>query len=134
MTSSPRHYILFVIDDDPSVRKAIERTLRSPDFTLHLFGDALEAAASIERLSPHLVLSDNAMPHKEGFELLLDLRRARPEIRTVLLTATAEADERFEKALAEGMLDAVIGKPWRQGELKSVIVELLRGDADQPET
>jgi DNA-binding NtrC family response regulator len=114
---------VLIVDDEPSIHKALVRTLRREPYELLHAYDAAEAAAIIEqRAEIVLVICDHYMPGTHGLDLLRDLGNRHPELVTVLLTAQADL-ELVMAALNEGHISRFFTKPWDPDELR----ESLRG-------
>jgi len=83
---------ILLVEDDASVRQLTERMLRQLGYDVRTAGtpdEALTRASSGERVD--LVLSDVAMPGMSGAELRARLRRRRPDVPTLLMSAHATA-------------------------------------------
>ncbi|MBI4703923.1 MAG: response regulator [Deltaproteobacteria bacterium] len=118
--------VVFVVDDEALVRRALLRALRDGARELHGFEHPVAALAEIDRLRPELVVSDNQMPHVSGVDFLRHLRAARPEIRTLMVTG-GEIGGDIRAAVAAGAIDRLLAKPWREAELRAAVCELLCG-------
>ena len=60
---------VFVVDDDPSVRRALHRLIRAAGFDVESFADGAAYLASRRRRSPACLVLDIRMPGMTGFEL-----------------------------------------------------------------
>jgi CheY-like chemotaxis protein len=103
---------------------------------LHGFGAsvrwALSASQAIEALpefSPHLVLTDIAMPGRDGYAVLRGVRAVEPilgrRVPVAAVSAYAHADDR-ERALASGF-DQYVAKPVDPAALASTVAALTDG-------
>ena len=100
------------------------------DHRIVVAGDAAAALAEVERATPDLVITDNAMPGKSGIELVAALRR-RPELAAVpvvMLSASTEA-QREEDALAAGAT-GFLRKPFSPEEMLKAVESYLSGRRD----
>lgn len=132
--------VLLVVDDDPQVRAAVRRDLRSryrEHYTVISVESGAEALATARQLktdgdSLAIVMSDQRMPGMQGSEVLARMRDVYPLARRVLLTAYSDI-EAAVKAINEAHLDHYLSKPWNPPEerLFPVIDDLL--DAWQAE-
>lgn len=61
--------ILFLVDDDESTLKALERLLRN-DFSISIFNDPQKALESMKAMDPAIILTDYMMPSMSGLEFL----------------------------------------------------------------
>ncbi len=116
--------VIFVVDDDVEVRRALVRLLRDSDYVLHVFPNPVEALERIDELAPDLIISDNEMPKMTGLEFLKKVRGERPEIRTLMLTS-GRSGELIHEARAAGDIDKLVQKPWHSEPLRAAVRELL---------
>lgn len=126
--------IIFTIDDDPQVLRAITRDLRSNFRTSYRILSTTSVAEAMESLldlrnkgeSIALFVSDQRMPEMEGVEFLQRAREFFPDAKRVLLTAYSDTDAAI-KAINNVQLDYYLMKPWDPPEEKlyPVISELL---------
>jgi len=124
---SPRSGRVLFADDDPSVRAAIARVLRSHGFLVDLAADGTEALSFAREYPYALVATDHDMPGLNGAELISSLRKLQPDSRFLILTGYTDA------ALRGRTLPGVSGvlvKPWRDHEL----VELVTYAVEQSNT
>ena len=69
--------VIFVIDDDPMVRSAIARLLRSAHFTVETFDSAEAFLRSSHREVPACLVLDVDLPGLSGLELQRTLTEAK---------------------------------------------------------
>lgn len=117
--------ILFSIDDDPQVLRAIRRDLRkkySGQYRIvstESANEALEALAQLKNKGENVAmfLSDQRMPEMLGVEFLEKAKLEFPEAKRVLLTAYSDTDAAI-KAINDVQLDYYLMKPWDPPEEK----------------
>lgn len=85
---------IFVVDDEPTVRKALGRLLRAAGFEVRLFASAQELLTAIEHHRPDCLLLDYQMPGVNGLELHAALLDRGIEMPIVFLTGHADVPER----------------------------------------
>lgn len=83
---------VLLAEDIPLLRKGMRSMLAAyPDIEIAgEAGDGLEAVRLSEELSPHVVLMDLSMPRMSGEEAIAEIKRLKPEIRVIALTASLE--------------------------------------------
>ncbi|XWN36941.1 MAG: FAD-dependent oxidoreductase [Balneola sp.] len=117
--------IIFTIDDDPQVLRAISRDLRSnyrKDYRVMSTQSPEEALESLPELKKQgetvaLFLSDQRMPEMIGVDFLEKAKNYFPEAKRVLLTAYSDTDAAI-RAINEVQLDYYLLKPWDPPEEK----------------
>ncbi|WP_158798225.1 response regulator [Pedobacter sp. L105] len=126
--------IIFSIDDDPQVLRAISRDLKAhygKEYKIISTTSANEALESLTDLKNSsdviaLFLCDQRMPEMEGVAFLEKAIQIFPEAKRVLLTAYSDTEAAI-KAINDVKLDYYLIKPWDPPEEKlyPVIDDLL---------
>jgi two-component system response regulator FixJ len=110
---------ILVVDDDPSVRKALKRLLSSAGFKVETFGSAEELLTSGRQELPDLFVIDVRMPGLNGFELQRELLAAGSRAPVIFITAYEDAQGRAA-AMAAGA-SAFLQKPFDDETLLGAI-------------
>ena len=93
--------LIAVVDDDPFVRKALERLLRSAGLSVEAFASGAEFLASANDHEPDCVVLDLHMPEVSGFEVQSRLARAHAGVPVVTITGHDTPESR-SRALGGG--------------------------------
>ncbi len=101
---------VMVVEDDAALREALADTLRAAGITTLAASDAGEALKLLESQEIALVISDVQMPGSSGHELLMAIKRLRPELPVVLMTAYGTVAQAVS-AMREGATDYIV-KPF----------------------
>ena len=117
--------IIFSIDDDPQVLRAISRDLKSKYrdeyrvMSTTSVKEALEALLELKNKGEHVALfvSDQRMPEMEGVEFLEKAMAFFPDAKRVLLTAYSDTDAAI-RGINNVQLDYYLTKPWDPPEEK----------------
>ena len=91
-----------VVDDEPSVRKALERLLRSAGFAVRSFGTGAAFLEALREFEPCCLILDLHMPPPSGFEILEILHDAGKCLATVVISAEYSCHTRA-RVLAYGV-------------------------------
>jgi len=83
-----------IVDDDPSVLKALARLLGTRSFATKTYLSAPQFLASLPEGLPDCLIADLQMPEMTGLELQLDLARRGVQIPIIIITAHDEAGMR----------------------------------------
>jgi FixJ family two-component response regulator len=78
--------IVFVVDDDPSVRRSLKRLIRSAGFTVESFASAQEFIEHPRPDMPGCLVLDIQMPGVSGLELQDEIARAGLNLPVIFLT------------------------------------------------
>ena len=127
MTAVPP--IVFVIDDDESMRRALERLLRSDGLQVETFSAASEFIARPLPDRPACVILDLRMPGLSGLEVQDSLARAGREIPIIFISGYADVPSSV-RALKAGAFD-FLQKPFSDQQLLDVIHEALERDRNE---
>ncbi|MDQ6834807.1 MAG: response regulator transcription factor [Actinomycetota bacterium] len=119
---------VLVVDDEPAVRRALERALRLESYEVSLAADGEEALDSLAASPADAVILDVAMPRLDGLEVCRRLRQAGDRTPVLMLTARDAIDDRVE-GLDVGADDYLV-KPFALRELQARLRALLRRAGD----
>ena len=78
---------VLVVDDDEDILKLLTMRLRAKGFRITAVGSAEQALAQIAVDPPRVVVSDVRLPGIDGLALFEEIRRTRPTLPVILLTA-----------------------------------------------
>jgi two-component system response regulator MprA len=125
---------VLVVDDEPAVRRALERALRRESYDVALAADGEEALDALAQSPADAVILDVAMPRLDGLEVCRRLRQAGDRTPVLMLTARDAIDDRVS-GLDVGADDYLV-KPFALRELQARLRALLRraGDGTEGET
>ncbi len=115
---------ILVVDDEPSVREALERVLRLDGFEVALAGDGVQAVRDIAAGAPDAVVLDVLMPRLDGLEVCRRLRDIGDRTPVLMLTARDTVSDRV--AGLEAGADDYLVKPFALEELLARLRALLR--------
>ena len=87
-----RQNIVWVIDDDRSIRWVLEKALTQAGMAVKAFDSANEIADLLDRQRPDVVISDIRMPGVSGLELLQTIHAKTPEIPVIIITAHTDLE------------------------------------------
>ncbi|NWF72177.1 MAG: sigma-54-dependent Fis family transcriptional regulator [Nitrospirae bacterium] len=106
---------ILVVDDDQRNREMLAEALSDSGFKVDIACDGVEALSKINQVTYDALLSDIRMAPLSGLELLDSVRKIRPEMPIVLLTAFGSVDTAIQ-AMKQGAFD-YITKPINLDEL-----------------
>jgi two-component system response regulator MprA len=121
---------VLVVDDDPSIREALERALRLEGFAVSTCPDGTAALAAVEQAPPDVMVLDVMMPGLSGVEVIRRLRAGGQDLPVCVLSARDEVADRVQ-GLRAGADDYLV-KPFELEELVARLHALLRRRPDRP--
>ncbi|WP_460121450.1 sigma-54-dependent transcriptional regulator [Pseudomonas sp. S2_C03] len=95
---------VMVVDDEGSIRSAVEQWLSLSGFEVQLFSRAEDCLAQLPRHFPGVILSDVRMPGMSGLELLAELQRRDADLPVILLTGHGDVPMAVD-AMRDGAYD-----------------------------
>jgi FixJ family two-component response regulator len=117
---------VFVVDDDPSVRRALARLLRAGGYETRSFGSAQSFLTDQDIQTPGCLLLDIAMPELNGIELQRRLTDAAYPHPIVFLTGEGDIGTCAE-AMKRGAVD-FLTKPIEEARLLAAVEQALKLD------
>jgi DNA-binding response OmpR family regulator len=123
---------VLLVEDDTGIAMPLSRALQREGHEVVVVGDGPAALACAGQDEVDLLVLDLGLPGMDGLDVCRRLRRARPEVPVLMLTArTDEVD--FVVGLDAGA-DDYVAKPFRLAELLARVRALLRRSApDAPD-
>ncbi len=117
---------VYVVDDDPSVRKSLERLLRSAGYDAKTFDSALEFMDFSHPDVPGCLILDIKMPKLGGLELQDRLVEKGISIPIIFITGHGTVPDSV-RAMKNGAMD-FLQKPFKERELLSVVSHAIKKD------
>lgn len=118
--------LVYVIDDNASVRRALERLLKSVGFKVESFASGQEFLSRERSSGPACVVLDVRMPGLSGFELQEELARSNIRIPIIFLTGHGNVPQSV-RAMKAGAVD-FIEKPFEDQILLDAIGKAIEKD------
>ena len=116
--------LVLVVDDEASVRQALERALRLEGFAVSTAAGGREALEQLRTRPPAVVVLDVTMPDLDGIQVVKRLRADGLDVPVCILSARDEVDDRVA-GLQAGADDYLV-KPFAIAELTARLEALLR--------
>lgn len=118
---------VYIVDDDPSIRKGLGRLLKSAGYEVEIFGSAREFL-NVNPICevPSCLVLDMKMPELSGFDLQQELKQKNYALPIVFITGHGDIPMSV-KAMKTGAVD-FLTKPFDEDDLLSAIQEALKKD------
>ncbi len=114
---------VLVVDDEPRIRRIVEMALGDRGYRVLTSPSAEDAHDVLSRESVDAVVTDLQLPGRSGLELLSQIRRDRPGLPVILVTAFGTVESAVE-AIKAGAFDYVL-KPFSVEELEALVERAL---------
>jgi FixJ family two-component response regulator len=118
--------VVFVVDDDASVRDAVKRLITSVGLRVETFGSTREFLGGKRPEAPACLVLDVRLPDASGLELQRDLAEANVHIPIIIITGHADIPMTL-RAMKAGAVE-FLTKPFRGQELLDAIHQAIAKD------
>ena len=125
----PSNNLVFLIDDDASVRKGVSRLLRSAGYKSEAFPSACDFLKREQHSGPTCVIVDVRMPGINGMDLQQTLIQHGREEQLVFITGHGDISTCVQ-AMKAGAID-FLSKPFPNDELLQCVERALTRSAEQ---
>ncbi len=119
--------IVFVVDDDQSIRKSLDRLIRSMRLTVETFATANEFLERHSHKGPSCLVLDIKMPGLSGMELQEKLLSKKYTMPIIFITGHGDIPMSV-KAVKKGAVD-FLSKPFDDKDLLVAVHEALQRDS-----
>ena len=112
---------ILIVDDNINLTKTMALILAHKGYDVVTAKDGIEAIEIIKKKSLDLIFMDIKMPHLNGVETYKRLKKLKPEVVVMMMTAYA-VDDLVHEALREGAY-GIIYKPFDFSKVSTIIKE-----------
>src|ERR1700687_469551 len=119
-----------IIEDEPPIRRGVVDALRAAGYDTAEAADGVRGLEEALKHGVELVLLDLLLPRRDGLQVLAEVRKVRPTLPVIILTARGTEDDRV-RGLKMGADDYVV-KPFSARELLARVEAVLRRSVDRP--
>jgi two-component system, OmpR family, response regulator len=120
---------ILIVEDEAAIADFLERGLRREGFAVQAVADGAEGERLALDHAFDLIVLDRMLPGRDGLEVLAAIRRSKPALPVIVLSARAEVADRVD-GLDQGATDYVT-KPFSFEELAArVRAHLRQGDGE----
>ncbi len=121
--TSPSHFSLLVVDDEPDLRTLYELTLLREGYDIETAGSVEDAWMHLKDRTYSAVITDMRLPDGTGLDLLRRLEETGRREKTIVITAYGSAENAVE-ALKAGAYD-YLTKPVDLKQFRAVVASAL---------
>lgn len=116
---------VLVVEDDAATAEMMQVVLEQLDYEVAVVADGADAVAAAREFSPDAVLMDIGLPHKDGYQLAVEMH-ADPLLRAVPLVAVTGLASLADRARAlEAGFDEHMPKPVSPPALRAALETLI---------
>jgi FixJ family two-component response regulator len=118
--------VVFVIDDDASIREALTNLLRSVEITVETFGTAQQFLSAKRPDAPGCLILDVRLPGVSGLELQRQLLEANIQLPVIFVTGHGDI-QMSVRAMKAGAVE-FLTKPFRDQDLLDAVQQAVDRD------
>ena len=123
--------LIYIVEDDESIREIESIALKNSNYIVSAFENAKEFYKKLDELVPDLILLDVMLPDESGYDIVRKLRK-RPATQDIpIIMVTAKTTEMDMIKGFDGGADDYIKKPFSIMELITRVKALLRRTAKE---
>ncbi|WP_069789806.1 response regulator transcription factor [Cyanobacterium sp. IPPAS B-1200] len=116
---------ILVSDDDSTIQHLIKDCLELQGYSVILANDGEKALSLAMKYHPHLLISDIKMPHKDGYQLVQELRKLPPFRLLPVIFLTHQHTMEAKINGYQAGCDVYLAKPFEPMELIAIVKHLL---------
>ena len=117
---------ILIVDDEPKVRKYLNKMLSSNDYQIELASDGFEAGVKTIQFKPDLMILDLFMSGMDGFEVCKQIKKNSNTSHIKILAYTGHDTKENKDRIVKAGADDYLVKPMRKNTLLRKIEELLK--------
>jgi FixJ family two-component response regulator len=123
--------IVFVVDDDPSVRDALANLFRSVGLRAEVFGSAVDLLRGKIPDAPSCLVLDIRLPGQSGLDFQAELAKANIHIPIIFMTGHGDIPMTV-RAMKAGAVD-FLSKPFRDQDMLDAVAAAVERDRKRRE-
>ncbi|MEM1349281.1 MAG: response regulator [Myxococcota bacterium] len=115
---------VFVVDDEPLVRRLVQRILQRAEIQVWCASDGIEALEMFPEIRARVgvVVLDMSMPEMDGVEVMERLREMEPTLPVIL---SSGYDRSTLGKIPEQDITSFVRKPYRPDDLLAVVIPFV---------
>jgi DNA-binding response OmpR family regulator len=118
---------ILIIDDDIQILNMLRQTLGREGYDVVAALDGKEGLRLYRENPADLIITDLIMPEKEGLEIIMELRRAFPDVKIIAISGGGRLDPAQYLRMAKSFgAQYAFAKPVEREELLKAIEKLLK--------
>ena len=115
--------IIYVVDDDLSIGKALARLLKSWDYSCEIFTSAEDFLQTVDVSEVECLILDIMLPGMDGLELQQELKKRECSIPIIFITG--HGDKELETQVMDTGACGYLNKPFDEQLLRNMIKTAL---------
>ncbi len=119
---------ILLVDDSRTDRLLYSKILKdiTPDYNIEIASDGQEAIEKIIQSPPALLITDHIMPRKNGYELILELKKTEMSGKPPVIILSSDIDRNAIEEYQELGVEFVFQKPVNLSSFKQAVEKALK--------
>ena len=131
-TSAHSDIVILVIEDESSIRKALNILLTRKGYTVIEANHGREGLSILEDFGVDLVITDIFMPNMDGLEVIRSIRKKNKDLKVIAISGGGQMHLTESLRWAEAFgADKTLNKPIKHTELLENVAELTKHKLDK---
>lgn len=122
--AAPPNIRLLLVDDEPSVLKALNRLFYDLNVDIRTADSGQQALELLNQEGADIIISDMRMPGMDGAELFTEVASLLPESERILLTGYSDLESTID-AINKGKVNFYVEKPWDNERLRKIVCKAI---------
>lgn len=115
---------ILIVDDDENARRVITQMLKGDEYSLDQADSGKDALKKVTAGDYDLLILDYMMPEMDGMEVMLEVKKLKPAVKVVMITAVYLTIEKAVEAMRRGASDYV-AKPFEMKVFRETVKRVL---------
>lgn len=115
---------VLLVEDDATMREMVSYNLRRLGYAVEATDDGRRGLSKARSVATDLIILDVMLPNLDGIQIARELRRTRPDVPILMLTARTESEMKMSGF--EAGVDDYLTKPFLMDELIARVKALMR--------
>ena len=118
---------ILIVDDEDSVLMLLSEILSQDNHDITVAKTGAEGIEKYHTDNFELVITDLVMPEKTGLDLIMEIRKANPDIKVIAISGGGGIQGRFDYLPIAKLIGAleVVKKPFQISDVKDAVARLL---------
>ncbi|HEY7777023.1 MAG TPA: response regulator [Nitrososphaeraceae archaeon] len=124
-----KKWLVAIVDDELDIVNLFRDALNKiKELSIFTFTDPMVALEHIRMNKSNyaVVISDLRMPDMNGMDLIYNIKKENPLVRTLLMTAFEVNDKVFEQYVKNNIIDGFLQKPLKLKDLESEVQKQIK--------
>ena len=117
---------ILIVDDNESFLELLNEYLRDNNYDVVSCLTAVDAKDIFVKFAPNIVITDIVMPEVDGIELLVSLRKIKPDIRVIAMSGGNKGHGDTYLQVADKLgANTILNKPFNLSDLLREVEKLV---------